>query len=66
MPQSSDDMRKEFMTDTDDGIATAEARITNAGGTVNKGMIAYLGEDEEVIKAIQFLIDEWDYAVSFE
>lgn len=62
MPQSTDRLRQKFMVDGADGIYTCERIIEAAGGSVLKGVIRYSGEDREVEDAIQFLVDEWDYA----
>lgn len=64
MSEASSTLRQQFMTETDDGIAKCETIIQNAGGTVNKGMIQYVGNDHKVLDAIAFLIQEWDYAWS--
>lgn len=52
----------------DDGIITAENLIIKAGGTVDRGMIIYAEleskqADPEVLDAIQYLLEEWDYAI---
>jgi hypothetical protein len=62
MPQSSDELRREFMTDTDDGIGRCEQLIRDDGGKVVRGRITYAGTNETVLRAVQFLCDEWDYS----
>lgn len=46
----------------EDPVHKAILIIRKAGGTVLQGMILYSGSDEEALKAIEFLIDEWDFA----
>ena len=45
-----------------DGIRECEDIIKKGGGEVSElWMITYRGEDDEVWRAIQYLLDEWDY-----
>jgi hypothetical protein len=67
MPSSTDQLRQEFMSEDDlDGRHTAEQRIRDAGGTVNRGFITYTGNDDGTLRAAQFLIEEWDYTFTVD
>lgn len=59
MPQSSDELRNKFGLDG----AKAFVVIQNAGGVfAPHGNIEYDGNDSEVLEAIQFLCEEWDFS----
>jgi hypothetical protein len=43
----------------------AEAIIKNHGGHIDKyNTIHYFGEDQEVLDAVMYLVNEWDYDVN--
>ena len=61
MPQGSERLRDKFMVDGD-GIVHCENIINKAGGIIDSCIIRInCTEDQEVLDAIQFLIEEWDY-----
>lgn len=63
MPQSSDELRRKFMSN---GIDTCERMIIEAGGIVHQGIIRLDAPEDmpkDVRDAVQFLIEEWDYTV---
>lgn len=73
MPSGPQRLRDKFLIKRedgsfDDGIAVCEQIIRDAGGTVQQGWITeppqYAQEDlpEELADAIQYLVEEWDYA----
>jgi len=67
MPQSSDYLRAKFMVNGDDGIARCRAIIEEAGGRIeNPGIIWFYypvipHDVAELVDAINYLVDEWDY-----
>lgn len=73
MPSGPDELRTEFMQSCpacgntiNDGIETAEQRIKNAGGTINRGFIDFpagfdLAAHDDVLRAVSYLVLEWDY-----
>lgn len=76
MPTARDEIREKFFTRNeqghiiDDGIEKAEKLIADFGGKIIKNGFIDLSskEDgttipEEVSEAIEYLCDEWDYAV---
>lgn len=71
MPQAEKRLRDKFLitevvdgeTQYDDGIEKCKKIIEDAGGEVlDSGYISYTGENPEVIDAIDYLCNEWDYA----
>ena len=77
MPSGPDHLREKFMKHcptcgqaTTDGIAEAELIITNAGVKIDRGWIKLpdefgwqVGDNQEIRDAIQYLVEEWDYAI---
>ncbi len=70
MPSSTPALRAKFMECGpghchDDGIAKAEKFITDAGGVIRQGVITIdtTSLSNDVYDAIEFLCDEWDYAL---
>lgn len=61
MPQASNRLCEKFMIGNDDGIQRCEEIIRAGGGTVERGIIRYTGNDPEVFDAIEYLVYEWDY-----
>lgn len=65
MPQSSDELRKKFMTPTDDGILKAEKILEKnfviTNGHIGKRSQFYDRMTEEEGDAIDYLVHEWDY-----
>jgi hypothetical protein len=64
MPSGPQELRDIFMTEDDDGIGKAEKIIRDAGYKINRGviMIPATIKSKEVNQAIDYLIEEWDYA----
>lgn len=71
MPSSYEALRKKFMTDTGDGIIKAETIMKEAGWSFEGGWMTPPKTEDfskhtvgEIVDACDYLIDEWDYAVT--
>jgi len=63
MPSTSDELRKKFnFGNNTDGIPESTSLIEQFGGRVYNFVIKYNGENKDVLDAIRFLCEEWDYA----
>lgn len=68
MPSSSDRLREKFMSPTNDGIDTCTKIIESREGSIDKDFYINIppsvaNGDQEFWDAVEFLRDEWDYAL---
>jgi hypothetical protein len=71
MPSTYETLRRKFFTDKSDGIEKAERILRSGGFLIKEGMITHpeqMNVDTytrgEMLDAIDFLVEEWDYSVN--